>query len=53
MRVTCWPSGLVTVTFVGPIAPAGVVHVIEVVEVTFTAVAATPPNVTVVVPVVW
>ena len=51
--VEACPSGLVTVTETGPIVPAGVVQVIWVVDPTTTLPAAAPPNVTVVVPVVW
>ena len=48
-----WPSGLVTTTLAGPTAPPGVRHTIRVAEVTVTLVAAAPPKVTDVAPVVW
>ena len=42
---------MVTATLLAPAMPAGVTAVMVVVEVTFSAVAATPPTVTLVVPV--
>ncbi len=44
------PPGVVTTTCFAPAVPAGVTAVMVVVEVTFSAVAATPPTVTLVVP---
>ena len=41
---------MVTATLLAPAMPAGVTAVMVVVEVTFSAVAATPPTVTLVVP---
>ena len=45
------PAGVVTMTLTAPAAPTGVVAVIVVAFTTETDVAATPPNVTLVVPV--
>ena len=44
------PPGVVTTTGFAPAVPVGVTAVMVVVEVTFSAVAATPPTVTLVVP---
>ena len=44
------PPAVVTATLFAPAVPAGVTAVMVVVEVTFSAVAATPPTVTLVVP---
>ena len=45
------PPAVVTATLFAPAVPAGVTAVMVVVEVTLSAVAATPPTVTLVVPV--